>query len=410
MDYYEELGIAPSASEEEISRAHRRMTKLLHPDQHTDESLKQLAEVQMRRLNSIVAVLLDPESRREYDEQLRTEGPGYPGMRSANAKKQRRRPSWPWWVVSTAAAVLLTVVVVWFWAGNFGSTFGNHNPTYIPDSREAPSSAAEVTQPSAHSQVSASSDPAKQSNVAATQPTMTADVPTVVHANPSQTLAKVPADSDPVTPQTEVASDAGQNSPAHKKLVLPKSEIAAVVHPAATHVDLPPAPGLSIANPSRVEASVLPLANVPIAPPKPPPAEAPPTKTVSYSASTKSVPSDPLEGEWVYAPKEPEKKKAGFYPPEFIDLKLVRDDGRLHGQYHARYHVADKPISPDVEFVLSPDTDDHKFTWRASNGTRGTFKISAVDPNVIRVEWRTTVFSRQPALTAGTATLIKRTQ
>jgi hypothetical protein len=119
---------------------------------------------------------------------------------------------------------------------------------------------------------------------------------------------------------------------------------------------------------------------------------------------------DPLEGEWVYAPSQPEKKKPGFYAPEYIDLKLFSNDGRLHGQYRARYHVTDKPISPDVEFVLSADGENNKFTWQAPNGTRGTFKISAIDPNVIRIEWRTTVFGRQAALTAGTATLVKRTQ
>ncbi len=112
----------------------------------------------------------------------------------------------------------------------------------------------------------------------------------------------------------------------------------------------------------------------------------------------------------MYAPSAPEKKKAGFYPPEYIDLKLFRDDGRLHGQYRARYQVTDKPISPDIEFALSPDNEDHKFLWKGPNGTRGTFKISSIDPNVIRIEWRTTVFGRQPALTAGTATLVKRAQ
>ena len=410
MDYYEELGIAPNASEEEIRKAHRRMTKLLHPDQHTDEGVKQLAEVQMRRLNSIVAVLLDPESRREYDEQLRSEGPDYPTLRPAGAKKQRRRPSWPWWVASTAAAIGLTVIVVWFWAGNFGSSFGNHSPTYIPpDSRDAPASAAEVTPPPAHPQTNTSGEPARRTNTTPERATIPADTPTVVRAVPSQMSAKVPAHTDDAASQTQRGVDARQKPQAHKTLVLPKTEIASLLPPVAAHEDLPPPPGLQIANPSRVDTAALPVASLPPATLKPP-AEAPPTKPVSYSAPAKATPADTLEGEWVYAPTEPEKKKAGFYPPEYIDLKLEREQGGLRGQYHARYHVTDKPISPDVEFALSSDSDDHKFTWKGPNGTRGTFRISAIDPTAIRIEWRTTVFSRQPALTAGTATLVKRTQ
>ena len=64
MNYYEELGIRSDADEEEIRKAHRRLVKLMHPDQHRDAGMKQLAETQMRRLNSIVATLLDPEERR----------------------------------------------------------------------------------------------------------------------------------------------------------------------------------------------------------------------------------------------------------------------------------------------------------------------------------------------------------
>ena len=50
MDYYEELAISPSATLDEIHRAHRRLSKLLHPDQQTDHNMKLLAETQMRRL------------------------------------------------------------------------------------------------------------------------------------------------------------------------------------------------------------------------------------------------------------------------------------------------------------------------------------------------------------------------
>ena len=55
MNYYEELGIRPDADEEEIRKAHRRLVRLMHPDQHRDPAMKQLAETQMRRLNSIVS-------------------------------------------------------------------------------------------------------------------------------------------------------------------------------------------------------------------------------------------------------------------------------------------------------------------------------------------------------------------
>ena len=44
MNYYEELGIRPDADEEEIRKAHRRLVKLMHPDQHRDQGMKQLAE------------------------------------------------------------------------------------------------------------------------------------------------------------------------------------------------------------------------------------------------------------------------------------------------------------------------------------------------------------------------------
>jgi hypothetical protein len=192
---------------------------------------------------------------------------------------------------------------------------------------------------------------------------------------------------------------------------LPRTALVAQAHPAATHVDIPPPPGVSITNSSHLEAAAVPIATLPATPLRPPTEAAPtPTKTISYSSVAKSLSTDSLEGEWVYAPTEPEKKKAGFYPPEYIDLKLFSNDGRLRGQYRARYHVTDKPISPDVEFALSPDGEANKFTWQAANGTRGTFKISSIEPNAIRIEWRTTVFGRQAALTAGSATLVKRSQ
>jgi hypothetical protein len=142
----------------------------------------------------------------------------------------------------------------------------------------------------------------------------------------------------------------------------------------------------------------LPAAPKPIEPaPAPKPTEAAPAPK----------PED-LAGEWVYAPTAPEQRKGGLYPPEYIDLRLFRADGKLTGQYKARYHVTDRPISPDVSFALASDGSGKKFLWQSSNGSRGTFTISSIDATTIRVEWRTTVFSRGLALTAGTATLVRR--
>src|SRR5258707_14977477 len=67
MTYYEELSLAESASVEEIRQAYKTLARLLHPDQQSEEPLRKVAELQMTRLNEIVAVLTDPLRREQYD-------------------------------------------------------------------------------------------------------------------------------------------------------------------------------------------------------------------------------------------------------------------------------------------------------------------------------------------------------
>lgn len=67
MNYYEELGLTPQASTEEIRQSYRNLSRILHPDQQTDDNLRRLAENQMRRLNAIHDLLTDPFDRRQYD-------------------------------------------------------------------------------------------------------------------------------------------------------------------------------------------------------------------------------------------------------------------------------------------------------------------------------------------------------
>jgi len=70
MDYYEELGVAPTASAEEIRQAYRILARILHPDQHPEGPARDMAERQMKRLNLMMEVLTDVQARARYDRSL----------------------------------------------------------------------------------------------------------------------------------------------------------------------------------------------------------------------------------------------------------------------------------------------------------------------------------------------------
>lgn len=78
---YDELGVAPSADQEQLHRAYRRRARELHPDVNDGAE----SDAAMGRLNDVWAVLGDPEVRLEYDQLLRSEqmapetGGGPPG-------------------------------------------------------------------------------------------------------------------------------------------------------------------------------------------------------------------------------------------------------------------------------------------------------------------------------------------
>ncbi|MDQ7028828.1 MAG: J domain-containing protein [Ardenticatenia bacterium] len=81
-DYYNILGVPPSASHEEIKRAYRRLARLYHPDRNPHD---RLAEEKFKEINEAYQVLSDPEQRRVYDARRH--------LKTNTSGRQWRRPT-----------------------------------------------------------------------------------------------------------------------------------------------------------------------------------------------------------------------------------------------------------------------------------------------------------------------------
>ncbi|CAG2168818.1 unnamed protein product [Oppiella nova] len=77
-DFYAFLNVSKQATNDEITRAYKSMSKRLHPDKHMDPELKKEAEILFNKMKKAYDVLIDPHMRAIYDtigtKGLETEG------------------------------------------------------------------------------------------------------------------------------------------------------------------------------------------------------------------------------------------------------------------------------------------------------------------------------------------------
>ncbi len=361
MTHYDEFGLTPAASPEEIQRAHRSLARLLHPDPIQDEALRRLAENQLKRLNHVYSVLIDPVRRRSYDSQLNN-GRASVGMELAITPPPYRRPPppvTPWWRAGWHIPVVAGLSLV----AGFEAAVTSGPPervVYVDRNPGTPVSAP---------QFAGASDGQRPNG-------------------------QLPLQADALELRNMLNQAMRERDQALAKLA------ASLSAPSA-----PPAASAAMAGPASSPASG---------------AAAEPTHgTGGVAAIIASPEIEPagrvaqpnLAGTWIYSAPGGRPSPGNQYPAEYIELVLGERDESLSGRYRARYKVADRAMSPEVEFFFQgPAAGDRRYGWRGNGGAKGEIHLKLLSDNALSLNWFASELGQHPMLGSGTAVLVRRRQ
>lgn len=365
MSYYQDLGVTPSASSEEIRESYRTLVRLFHPDQHTDPVLKLAAEAQMRRFNEIYAVLSDGDRRRGYNAEMAAAAERSAPIIIHAPRPMPERVRVPWGTVAWGSAVLASAAfVIWL---------SNHEVVVNP--------------------------PADGASVARVVP-----VAPVAH-DPKDT--PVQSTIDDLRQQLRTAN--GQRDDALRMLNQARQETS------TRHPEPQPTAHANTVKPSEVRRTLDLGSTPPRALPQPSAMELPPSLPGALTAAplTIAVPArSHLAGQWLWTKPRASNRDKTLYPPEFIETTIVEQNGSLHGRYRARYQVADRAISPNVNFEFDGKASGAaaQLAFLGEGGARGEVRIKLISDNSIEVKWSASDLGKSLGLSAGTAVLVRKTE
>ncbi|HWE50645.1 MAG TPA: J domain-containing protein [Bryobacteraceae bacterium] len=376
INFYEELGVASDASPEEIRDAFRSLARLLHPDQQTDEQLKEIAERQMRKLNPIYAVLSDPERRRRYDEDLLDSYQGPIIINNAPPRSFHRLAGRLAWV----GAILLSAGLL-FWLSSDSTTSGPQSLGRIENLLDPPASKPPST-----------------------------PVESAAEINRLRGILRiVVAERDSAIRELSSlrGTASGKDAPSAPNAALSSTPLPAFVPPpaAAHHEDRPSTMTAMTELPSPP--------HIPMAAPLVLKTESPALEAKLDAARIPApAPRHRLAGFWFYVkPAQGQKNKnQTLYPPEYIEAVITEDNGVLHGKYRSRFQIVDRAISPEVNFSFSgtPNGPSIVCPWTGPGGARGELTLRMVSENSIKVEWTASELGTQQGLISGTAVLTRK--
>lgn len=352
ITFYEEIGVAPGASPEEIRNAFRALVRLFHPDHQTDPQLKDIAEKQMRKLNRVYAVLSDPERRRQYDEVL--DGPYRPTIVVGPAFKSGLR-QFLGRTASFAAILLGAGLLIWLTPESIpGPQSFAHDPyvpaPYVP---VLPSAAPVVDQGPLIA--------ALRSDLKAVALERSVAIRELDRLRGTESESQADSFAQAGEPQREA------------ELRLPASA-----------------------------TTELPLAKLP---PFGEPAVSP----------AENLEGRTLAGIWFYArPLQAEDSAEGKvkapWQPDRVEARISEQDGKIYGRYRARFHIADPVVSPDVNFAFTGTLGagpQFTFPWTGVGGAKGELALQVISANSLRIEWHATQLGTQQGPDAGIAILTR---
>lgn len=373
MSYYNDLGVAPSASAEEIRDTFHALVRLLHPDQQKSPELKIAAEAQMRRFNEIYAVLSDADRRRQYNADLAASAERAAPIIIHAPRPIPQRVPVHWGTIAWGTAVLASAALI-IWLSNHES-FSNSRadgPSWAAIGAQQPPPRATA----AHDPSAAVTDPATRAII------------------------------DSLREQVRLAN--AQRDDAWKQInQLRQESVGKHFQPEPDRPNNPAKP------PEARGGDRAQLVSAPEPPaidlPPPPPAALP--GVASAVPVLASAPRHHFGGLWLWTKPRARNKDKTLYPPEFIETTIVEQNGSLRGRYRARYRVPDRAISPDVNFEFQGKASggSAQLPFSGDGGAKGQIKIKLISDNSIEVNWSATDLGKALGLSAGTAVLVRKT-
>ncbi len=361
MSYYDELGIAMSASTEEIRRAYKEMARLLHPDWHQDEGLRLAAERQMKRLNAMMAVLVDPVARRRYNLTLA----GSPAALMAHGRVRSWAVQGSWvWLVTVGIAAGLT----YYFVG-----LGGAGSPARPQTGKGSQAVARATNASDHVARSVEIKPARAIRGTERQPEGLAEASAVLEPREGESIMG----SESTGPF--LSSALAAVLPAQVPSGTSKVEVEQIE--AEVKDQVPP---------------IVPAANLPSVLITVPPA---PDKTAAVVGGLRET--------WLFVPSQSPERQELLYPPEYIELKIVQKDSLLFGRYRARYRVVDRTLWPTVSFEFEGRRTQETYGWQGADGGRGKVRLRQIAPDRLEVSWWANKLGDPLSLASGTAVLLR---